>query len=170
MTGEPSRWLHEKSQVEVASDVEIEFCQQFLSKIQLDHPVMCRPKLRPKAVWISPNLFGTTLLPLYWVTLAPSSTYFCPCRTDDGPSLFRLLVSPRAPRSVQPPASDLRQGSGIAGMFAKRLPLSGKCVSEEGRLLQPQKSERQLFGHHVLPLAGKLVLIIKQRCTVFHQV
>ena len=52
----------------------------------------------------------------------------------------------------------------------KWLPLSGRCVSEEGRLLQPQKSERQLFGHHVLPLAGKLVLIIKQRCTVFHQV
>ena len=38
----------------------------------------------------------------------------CICRTHDRPGLFRVLISPGAPRRVQLPTSDLRQGSGNA--------------------------------------------------------
>ena len=38
----------------------------------------------------------------------------CNYRTHDRPGLFRVLISPGAPRRVQLPTSDLRQGSGNA--------------------------------------------------------
>ena len=38
----------------------------------------------------------------------------CNCRTHDRPGLFRVLISPGAPRRIQLPTSDLRQGSGNA--------------------------------------------------------